>query len=117
MLGIDSNITKEELEKFDGDIIDKGRTVESFVSHNGWQLLMIIFVSEELRIKNKSDYKTMEDFKADRKALKIVQGMIDELKSYIDDSKEAVIRINALKKAESQTPNLLSVDGEGENEE
>lgn len=117
MQGIGDIITKEEIEKYDGGIIDLGRTVESFISHNGWKILMAVFLLKEKEIKDKADYKSLEEFKADRKALKIVQGMIDEFNSYIDDSKEAIIRLNKLKEAESQTPDLLSVDGEGIDEE
>lgn len=117
MQGIGDIITKEDIEKYAGGKIDLGRTVESFISHNGWKLLMAIFLSQERKIKDKADYKSLEEFKADRKALEIVQDMIDELNSSIDDSKEAIIQLNKLNQAESQTPDLLSVDGEGIDEE
>lgn len=109
--------TEEDIRKYDEGKINIGRTIQSFVDHKGFELLMAIFATEVAEIKNKDDYKTIEDFKADRKAIKIVRTMLDELQSYIDNSEHAIIRLNKLKEAESQTPSLLSVDGEGTDEE
>lgn len=116
MQGINDKITIDDLRKYDEGKVDIGRTVESFISHNGFELLMTIFLSEIAIIKNKDDYKSLEDFKADRKAIKLIQDMFDEFQSYVDDSEHAIIRLKKYKKAESQTPTLLSVDGEGTEE-
>lgn len=116
MQGIHDKITKEDLRKYDEGKIDIGRTVESFMSHNGFELLMMIFLTEIATIKNKDDYDKLEDFKADRKAIKLIQNMFDEFQSYVDESEQAIINIEKFKKAESQTPDLLSIDGEGNEE-
>lgn len=109
-------ITAEEIRKFTEDEVALGRTVESFLLHNGFKLFMAIYLTERAEILQKEDYKSLEDFKADRKALKIVQTMLDELESYKDKAESAFDRLTKLEKAESQTPSLLSIDGEGTEE-
>ena len=116
MQGIKDKITIDDLRKYDEGKVDIGRTVESFISHNGFELLMTIFLTEIATIKNKDDYRSLEDFKADRRAIKLVKNMLDELQSYVEDSEYAITRLKKFKIAESQTPSLLSVDGEGTEE-
>lgn len=117
MQGIKDKIpTAEDIRKYEKGKINLGRIVQDFTNHEGFKLLMAIFSTEANEIKHKEDYENIADFKADRKAIEIVRKMLDELQSYIDDSESAIIRLSKLTKAESQTPSLLSVDGEGTEE-
>ncbi len=113
MQGKKNTISEEDVRKDAEGKLAFARIVEGFVKHKGFKMMLDTFGEKFSEIKNKSDYKTLEDFKADRKAIDIVHEMLEELFGHINDAELAADTLSKLKEAESQTPSLLSVDGEG----
>ena len=95
-----------------------GEKIRQLVDSDGFLILKAIFKNFENDTLAKDDYKTLEEFKAERKALRIVQGMLNNLSSYIGEADQAYSELKKLIEAECSTPSLLSLDGEGmDNEE
>lgn len=111
-------INKEELRADAGKQIDRARLAATLLNHAHWKIFLAIFRNKQREIGAKDDYPTLEDFRADRGAIRIVKEMIEELESYVDDSASAEDIIKALnKKADHQTSDsILSLDLEDEGE-
>lgn len=103
---------KESLEK----AATLGAKVQEFVSSEGFLVLKAVFYNRVKAIKNKDSYQTLEDFRADRSAVKIIQEMFDELVAMVNNGEQAEAEIKKLIDSESSTPPSLSLDGEGEEE-
>lgn len=65
------------------------QAVESLTRHDGWLIFMALYQREKNRIKEQSNYSTLEDFKADRRAIEIVEAILDEFQGYISDAQGA----------------------------
>lgn len=109
-------ISREVLQSLSKGAIDLGRTVESLTSHNGWKVFLALCETKRREVLEKEDYATIEDFHADRRALKIIKETIAELESFVEDADSAIDLLKKFEsKAVSQTPeSILSVDGEEE---
>lgn len=95
-----------------------GVKVQQLLDSDGFLILKVIFKNLENDIRDKDDYKSLEDFKADRRAVKIIKDALSELESCVGDAEQASLELKKLIEAESSTPSLLSLDGEGmDNEE
>ena len=77
--------------------------VESMLRQDGWQIFMALYNRTKNEIKEKNDYASLEDFKADRKALDIVEGVLDVFKGYISDASDAATLLAGLSPEESPT--------------
>lgn len=112
------NIKTDEYRKLLERKASFGAKIQEFINSDGFKILKAVFYNFEQDVKNKTTYTTLEEFKADRKALEIVQGLFGELDSLVNNAEQAQEHINQLIEAESSTPSLLSLDGEGtDNEE
>lgn len=74
--------------------------VESMLKQDGWKIFMALYDREKKRIRAKDDYASLEDFKADRKAIDIVDSVLDTFEGYMEDAKAASLLLNALSAAE-----------------
>ena len=63
--------------------------IEALMKQDGWMIFMALYERRKQEIQEKDDYPSLEDFKADRRALDIVEGIIDSFKGYIQDATEA----------------------------
>lgn len=97
--------------------IELGDKIRGFVESDGFLIIKAIFKNYENDIRSKDDYKNLKEFQADRKALKIVQGMLNDLVSYIGEADQAFSELQKVIEAESSTPSSLSLDGEGTDDE
>lgn len=86
--------------------------VESLLRHSGWQVFLALFENKKREILAKDDYANLEDFHADRRALKIVQEMFNQMPGYIEDAESAQLLLKKLTAAENQTPISLMLGDE-----
>lgn len=63
--------------------------VLSMLKTDGWQIFLALYARERDRIKEKKDYVSLEDFKADRAAIDIVDSIVNTFKGYVDDAEDA----------------------------
>lgn len=63
--------------------------VVALMKQDGWQIFLTTYAREKDRIKEKDDYATLEDFKADRRAIGIVDTIIETFKGYVEDAEAA----------------------------
>ena len=113
MLEVDVNALKSVLQKK----VDLGVSVQETVASGGYQILKAVFHNFIEDVKAKSDYTTLEAFKSDRKAIEIIQGMFSEFEGFVSNADQAVSELKKITEADSSTPSLLSLDGEGEDTE
>lgn len=106
-------INLTDFKKLQGQKIELGAKVQELVKSDGFKLLLALLYNSEKDIKDKVDYKTLEDFRADRKAIEIVRGWMAELDKMIQDGELAADQIQKLIESEDSTPSILSLDGEG----
>ncbi len=107
------NISKEELRKLLESRTALGGKVQDLLKHDGFLILKAVFENFVRDIKNKDNYLSLEDFRADRKAIEIVQGILEELKGFVNDAELAASQVQQLIDSEDSTPSLLSLEGEG----
>lgn len=97
-------ISVDEIKDYLKDVIAGGKIAEDLLGSEGWSLLKKTFDNLAEDIRAKDDYDTLEDFKVDRKALAIIQEIINGLESIVADSDQAIIEYNKLTIDEAQTP-------------
>lgn len=102
----------DRAKSFSDDAAQIGTAVESLLKHSGWQVFLALFENKKREILKKEDYVSLEDFRADRSALKIVQGIFDLMPTYIEDATEAQLLLKKLTEAENQTPISLMLGDE-----
>lgn len=100
----ESIISSEKAAEYAADTMKVATAVASLFKQEGWQIFRALFEQKKQEVKDKDDYASLEDFKADRRALKTVEDMIGELASYIDDASRARDLFNKIIDAEGQTP-------------
>ena len=89
-------------EEFDIDSVESykkhiqrvGGAIEALQKSEGWQILMKLYEQRKQEIKDKEDYATLEDFRADRRALEIVEGILVELDDFVSDAMESTVGIS-----------------------
>lgn len=114
---IDKNtMSVEEVKNFANDVGKISTAVETMVKSDGWQIFLAHFEKIKEEIKDKSDYDTLQSFKADRTALDIVEEIFEEFKGYISDAKEAADLLTALSQ-EKEQPRGIFIGDEGKEAE
>ena len=79
----------EEIIKNAEDKKSRARIVEAMLKSPGWEIFKDILGKKFQEIKDKDDYETIEDFRADRKAVEIVSGIVKELEDIVLEAEEA----------------------------
>lgn len=102
--------TPDEIKKYEREKIDIGRLVKTVTSSEGWKLFLGLYRKKALEVRAKDDYASLEDFRADRRAVTIVRELIDEFLMYEEDAEGASQLLIQLEEAERQTPTPLSFD-------
>lgn len=77
--------------------------VESMLRQDGWQIFMALYQRTKNEIKEKNDYPSLEDFKADRRAIDIVEGVLDTFRGYMQDAADAGTLLAGLSPEETPT--------------
>ena len=108
-----STIDIEKVKKILDNRVALGATVRSFIDHAGFQVLKALFYNFKEDIKNKASYTTIHEFRTDRRAIKLVEGLFIELEGMVNDAEQAASELQKVITTESATPSLLSLDGEG----
>lgn len=94
-----------------------GAKVKQCVESDGFQILKAIFKNYENDTKSVR-YPTFEQYNSKMDALEIVRDLLGQFESFVNDAEQAVSELNKITESESSTPSLLSLDGEGtDNEE
>jgi len=70
--------------------------VESLTRQDGWQIFLLLYARKKQEIKEKSDYPSLEAFKADRAAIDIVESILDQFKGYTQDATDAATLLSGL---------------------
>lgn len=94
-----------------------GEKVRSMLDSPGFKVLQAVFYNFVNDEKERDDFETLEDFRASRKAIKIIQGLFAELDNMVEDSTQAQSQLSKLIEDESLTPSILSLEGEGIDED
>ena len=102
---------KEIILKHNTAELEKARKVEVLLKSDGWKIFKEIYEKKIDEIKEKDNYKTFLDFKAERKAIKVLRNIINELESITNSINEKQKIIEQL--VNKKPPDLLSIDGEG----
>ena len=102
--------SKDEIKQRQQEILETGRQVESVLKSPGWKLFQALFRQKAIEIREKEDYASLEDFRADRAAIRIVRGILDEFIGYATDADGAIQMLESLHKSERRTPSPLALD-------
>lgn len=106
---------KEKFKTYAGNTAKLASVIESLTRSEGWQVFRAMFERKAQEIKDKTDYGSLEDFKADRRAIQIFEDILMDFEGYIEEHEEAKEVLSKLAADEGQTPGSLvldSVDGE-----
>lgn len=96
-------LSVEKAKEYAADTAKVATAVEQLFGSDGWKIFMARFERTRAEVEAKDDYASIEDFRSDRRALKIVDDLIAELGTYIDDASRALDLFTSLT-AEDQTP-------------
>lgn len=103
-------INTDQLRAYTGNVTKLASVIDSLIKSEGWQVFLALFEKEKKEIKEKEDYSTLEQFNADRKAIKIFENILDRMNGYSTDAKEAGELLTKITtEAEGQTPNKGSL--------
>lgn len=93
MAGEAENITAEQIAEAKAAreaTIQVGEAIDQMQKSKGWQIFSALLAMRRREIYERGDYTSLEDFKADRKALGIVDHILDDLNGYKSDAKEII---------------------------
>lgn len=110
-------LTVEEAKQHAADTGKIAKGVEQLLASDGWKIFTALYLLKRQEIHSKDDYPNIESFRGDRAALKIVEGLLDEMKGYIEDATAAaaVLQKVIASQAEDQTPtSILLAEQQGE---
>jgi len=107
------DINIAEYRKLLDNRVGLGATVKSLLDSQGFLILKAILHNFKNDVKEKESYQTIHEFRADRKALQIIDGLFGELDALVNNAEQAQAEIQKLIETESPTPSLLTLDGEG----
>lgn len=110
----DKGLTISEAKAYANDRGKLGHAIESLLRHDGWKIFVSLYNQRKKGVKDKTDYASIEDFRADRRALEIIDGIIDEMPGFIEDATDAQNLLKKLTEAENQTPISLLLENEDE---
>lgn len=96
-------ISVEKMQEYVGDVGKVAAAIEALFGSDGWHLFLARFEQRRREIEAKDDYATIDDFHADRRALKLVDELFNELTTYRDDAQRATDLLKSLT-AEDQNP-------------
>jgi len=103
MAGEPGTVDPEKVKDYAAATGKISSAVSSMVGSDGWLILMALLKREREAIYEKKDYPTIQDFKADREALDIVDRILDTFKGYVEDAKDAAEMLSKLDEQESPT--------------
>lgn len=112
-----SMIPVEKAAEYAADAAKVATAVQGLFKHEGWAIFVELFNKRSDEVKDRDDYTSLEDFKADRRAIKQVEELVEELRSYIDDASRADELFNKIISAEGQTPRSMVDLATGEHTE
>ncbi len=104
-------INLDRLRPYASDVSKLASSVEQVIKTDGWQIFLALWEIEKREIYHKNDYPTIQDFKADRKAIELFESITERFTGYMADAMEADVLLKTLT-SDSQTPNkhVLMID-------
>jgi hypothetical protein len=95
-----------------------GGAIEALERHDGWQIFLGLFHRRKQEIYSRSDYETLDEFKGDRKAIEIVQGIIEEMMTFKEDAEALTHALSTMNQGEEVPRGIMLIEAvEGENQE
>lgn len=114
MQGEAHRMTADQAKAFAANRAAIAHAVESLQKHDGWKIFFALFEQEKKKIQEKSNYRTIQAFRSDRKAIKIVESIIGEFEGYRDDAAAAQDLLNdIIAQSDNQTPQTYSLSDFG----
>lgn len=114
MDGREPIIDAAKAKEYANDMQKVASAVESLQKHDGWKIFLALFVTKKIEIKDREDYDSLEDFRADRRAIGIVEDIIGTFDGYREDATQARTLFDKLADAENQTPTSISLGQDNE---
>ena len=95
-----------------------GSAIEALSKHDGWQIFIALYARKKNEIKERRDYEDIVEFRADRKALDIVDALFDEMEGFVTEAGEAAERLSQISPDEGQSRGIMLIEQmEGSNRE
>lgn len=118
MDGEHTQISTEKAKEYAANLDSVASACESMMKSEGWGLFMALFEIEKRAIKDTEDYATIEEFRADRGAIKIVEAIIEKMRGYISDAQSAAELFQRLQgKGEDASRGIMMIDAVEQNRE
>lgn len=89
-------LSPEKIKEYAASTSRIASAIGALVKHDGWIVFMALYERRKKEIRAKDDYASLEEFKADRKAIDIVDGILDTFEGYIKDAGEAAELLQGL---------------------
>ena len=103
-------LSREQIEEYAASTEKIANAVSSLTRHDGWGIFLALVAREFDTIKEKADYEKLEDFKADRRAIEIVETIIETFKGYIEDAETAQTLLAGLRDGAPQDRGILLIE-------
>lgn len=103
----------QEIEKAKDYAAAAGRiagAVEALLKHDGWEIFMALYKRECDAIRAREDYDTIEAFRGDREAIRIVDGIIETFKGYVEDAEAAAKALEGLSTDEPRSRGIMLIE-------
>lgn len=89
-------LTADKIKEYSANSARVASAIEGLMRHDGWQIFLALYDRRKEDIRAKADYASLEDFKADRRAIEIVDEIIEEFKGFVADAAEAAAFVAGL---------------------
>lgn len=90
---------------------------ENLLGSDGWQIFLALFHRRKQEIYSRDDYETLADFKGDRKAIEIVEGIIEDMRTFKEDGEAQREYLAHLNDADPTPRGIMLIEAvDGDNE-
>lgn len=93
MAGVGEELDIDKMKHYAANASRVGSAIEALKRHDGWQIFLGLFQRRKREIQDRSDYpddlQGLAQFKGDRKAVDLIEGIFAEMDGFVEDANSA----------------------------
>lgn len=103
-------VSEEKIKEYVENTGALAGAIVSMMKSDGWAVFMALYKREKAAIKEREDYTTIEEFKGDRAAIGIIDGILETFEGYIEEAKEAADLLSSSTDSPKQERGIMLIE-------
>lgn len=110
MAGESGELDLAKIKEYANNASRVGGALEGLFKHEGWQIFLALYWRRKKDIQAKSDYDSLDAFRGDRKALEIIDELIEEMRGFIAEAGEAQAALVGISGEEAPPRGIMLIE-------